>query len=458
MGVVGTWYESGIATGNRFGGVKNPAEREGLSGWIGARYCEILGLSEAGLRTVNLIGAANTQAWLRGFQGCSPGIPGDLTATSEPPPFEGGQCPTLYQVRLNWTESDGDTGITNQFLDGPISNIYIRPQPSSPSNDFLSIDHLGQDGNPTTTNVHGTTFGVKITSWSVHTLQRVDGQPDNCGSLPGSGPTYPDGVDLPPAPNVGDEVFPKEYIEVAPTGPDGQPYPITVEIGPATYCGNGVICVEVNGRPYKLTPEGDIVTGDEEVAPRDDEQTPTDKLDELLNEFNKEVSGVLRAEGCDEALYERAYFGTGFTGLEAMINAAVLLRTDTDLTACDCFVEEDLMPPQLLASFPQSDGIEVWKVPLSSAVRMAYLEVNGNPGSLRVYRLAGNDREADFGFWSIGYDVGNEEYNGPQIGVTTITSSLPVPPPMGRGRYARISLKKGISATLTVQEVPIDGG
>lgn len=113
------------------------------------------------------------------------------------PPFNGGQCPVLYDVSTEVEITNLATGgkqILNRTdrLGGPIYGIQKRQQGNS---EQVGINHNDGSGGVDF-------FGVAsidsrfaaITAYSVTSIVRVDGQPDNCGNP---------GVERPPAPPPG---------------------------------------------------------------------------------------------------------------------------------------------------------------------------------------------------------------------------------------------------------------
>lgn len=114
-----------------------------------------------------------------------------------PPPFTGGQCPTLYDVTVTMTRTSGT--IQNPFtpppvrVNGPVSGATFRNQPGNATTlDVIAApDSLHPDGFYTAAQVP-TNFGggENVNSCTIVSVVRVDGQPDNCGSLPPTVPPY----------------------------------------------------------------------------------------------------------------------------------------------------------------------------------------------------------------------------------------------------------------------------
>lgn len=135
-------------------------------------------------------------------------------ATTEEPPFLGGQCSGVaYEATFNYeVNAPGQTTAPRiETLGpriGPITeySIEILSEPSGPGFSGQARFRLRDFQGNSSTDVVNFAFG---TTPERGELSRVDGQPDNCGDLP-SEPRYPDPRPVPP------EILP----------PDGTPVPI----------------------------------------------------------------------------------------------------------------------------------------------------------------------------------------------------------------------------------------
>ncbi|AXH78948.1 MAG: hypothetical protein [Circular genetic element sp.] len=145
-----------------------------LGGVTGAVYAAPQAF--VGLGALALVGAAACGGNLS-----APAIGGN------PPPFSGGQCPVPYTVKVNLIEifqgQDYPKGEQVGGATGPIVELAV-PGRYNPSYGVIRA------GNPPVDVLFGGAFGGADTrQWRFDNIRitRNDGQPDNCGSLPGSG-------------------------------------------------------------------------------------------------------------------------------------------------------------------------------------------------------------------------------------------------------------------------------
>lgn len=127
----------------------------------------------------------------RDLLGCPPSPP----IEPPPPPFEGGQCPTLYTVTLDYTVVLGFCGneiTTSELLSsnalGPLSVVTDNSGTAGGGQDLcpgFSYTTIRVDGASGNVGQRGSGFGVRLNGL---TVTRNDGLPDDCGD---SEPTYP---------------------------------------------------------------------------------------------------------------------------------------------------------------------------------------------------------------------------------------------------------------------------
>lgn len=197
------------------------------------------------------------------------------------PGFTGGQCVGVeYLVTFNAVVFSGPlAGQTVQQQSqhpGPIGG-FSGPQPSAgnPNVPAMILSHgLDQFGR-TSTEFSG------FTAANITNVQRIDGQPDNCGDPPSDPDTYPPTrPGPPPAPTF-------DYTD----DDDGRPIQIT--IGDPTINADGTISVPITVGDVKLDfsggnpggtpratndPEADFDNGSDPIRPGDDGQ-PDDGVD-----------------------------------------------------------------------------------------------------------------------------------------------------------------------------------
>lgn len=118
------------------------------------------------------------------------------------PPYTGGQCNVLYNV--TWRSVFVRTGLPPEINTGVRNNIRGRIRgsfnrsikPASPTDTRFKGDAgiIGTDinGNPQETRVIDLLFGDGVSlEFTILSVVRSDGLPDNCGDLPNPNPSFP---------------------------------------------------------------------------------------------------------------------------------------------------------------------------------------------------------------------------------------------------------------------------
>lgn len=108
------------------------------------------------------------------------------------PPFGGGQCSTKYKVRIRYNATntvinEPVTGFYENNYWGPIGGLVVT-KPSvtyNPNGSDVALKCYGRGSDPTPLPVQ-VAFNVASqpwndTVWSIESITRLDGQPDNCG-------------------------------------------------------------------------------------------------------------------------------------------------------------------------------------------------------------------------------------------------------------------------------------
>lgn len=139
-------------------------------------------------------GIPGTAAWWKPVLCNTPPPP------TTPPPFTGGQCLTNYQVNYIATITNTNTGQTfpqsgNAVGNGKVGGIFTR----NTSTEVQLIIQFGVGtSSPSETVVLGAPItNSAITNFSITSVVRIDGLPDNCGN-----PPVPTPSPLPPGGNV----------------------------------------------------------------------------------------------------------------------------------------------------------------------------------------------------------------------------------------------------------------
>jgi len=188
----------------------------------------------------------------------------DLPAPPEPPPpFNGGQCPTLYSVTAQATvelqnpPSSEQTTATTQ-LPGPIRGITQRVIGSS---DQIVILFTNLDGTLGETTIFGTTRpSGQFTAFSITQVTRVDGLPDDCGN-----PVPPRPDPPPPGSNTDTDIV---NWDDSTGSPQTNNINVTLGISFTNNVGDIIIPVEVNADiDVSATVNFNLSTGGVSIAP-----------------------------------------------------------------------------------------------------------------------------------------------------------------------------------------------
>lgn len=429
----------------------SPTNVAALKEWWDRNNCDVMDWAESGLRGLGLEGLANRQRSFKAQSGCESVLDDGYPKRYAPPNFPGGQCPgTRYDITSSWTQSSpGFEGSTTNDLFGPIEGLVVIPNPNFGNSELLTLVGRTSSGAVNSIVLSSANNGRTFTSFQIDNIVVLSG-PDNCGDRPGGGPTYPPAGSLPPPPSVGDSFGdPQDIPSTVPI--NGTDVPIDLEFGPPEFLGKDGIRVPINGVPIDISPDGGITvpdTLDSDEGPVDNVNT---KLDEILERLEEQISGELTSIGCDGEPSSASYFGVGLQGLNAAIQTAFALRSSGLTQLCPVGGDVALQEVELLSTSVPFGASEVKTVSLPSDAREMYIEVTGDPPGLRVFKLAGNESEARFGFWSVRFDNGNDDFSEAPTEIFTRMATMSLPPSNGRDRSVRISLKSGLGYSLFIQ-------
>lgn len=158
-----------------------------------------------------------------------------------PPPFTGGQCPVDYRVRCSvlLTQTNGSTtpSTTGTYvLRGPITGVGSGPPNGACGSSTKPAAVVFHNGGATVVACAGPAASITATGFVL--LERVDGQPDNCGDpLPELPPGLPPDIDVDVDVTYGDNnqynltipvIFAPVYVSI-----DGRlNVPITLNLAP----------------------------------------------------------------------------------------------------------------------------------------------------------------------------------------------------------------------------------
>lgn len=158
-----------------------------------ALRCQLISDDPYVLGSVSRVVPATRPAFLRALNatrrliGCPPA--GD---PEEPdPPFTGGQCSgVLYRVSVAGPSTPpGGSGASIRNVVGPVGGMCFP----AASGGNVRIGVVGADGCVTTGGGQGLTVPSVQGQWEIVNVERLDGNPDNCGSPP---PIYPPPINI----------------------------------------------------------------------------------------------------------------------------------------------------------------------------------------------------------------------------------------------------------------------
>ena len=280
--------------------------------------------------------------------------------TSEPPPFQGGQCPgVLYRVEVkalvNSPADRGNSQITTTY--GPINGFRETHQTSTGSNGQIYYNgHVELYANGSPVEFRGwTSLYTSLAGYSAHSSQqtinykvidvsRTDGQPDDCGdpatpvttgpTAPVYGPTT---TPLPPGPALDD---------VSTSDPTGDPLPDPT--GDPLHPTDDSLPDDPTGDPFGPPgggPELDSPTVPDDLPePREspepdrtvDPNQPNvkccpetiNKLDEIINLLTFTYQGIVDMRNCEGEGDVTEWQGDG---LEGIYKAVKILQEQTQI-------------------------------------------------------------------------------------------------------------------------------
>lgn len=190
------------------------------------------------------------------------------------PSFTGGQCPTLYNgtVTGTWTFTNGNSSnfsATYTNLQGPITGL--SQQTVSPSTTAVVLTWTGGGSAEVSRQALSSVQGVSFSG----NFSRADGQPDNCGDLPGP--------EIPPySPVTITQNITYEDNSQTTVNEDGD---FTIN-APVIIGGNLIAPVTVNLGGLEIPVELNLSTGDISVeigGGLDDTPAPIDETDPIDN-------------------------------------------------------------------------------------------------------------------------------------------------------------------------------
>jgi len=402
-------------------------------------------------------------ALLAGLALCPSGAdPNDIVGT--PPSFQGGQCSVLYDVTAELTAPNGSTQQALARVLGPVKGLeFVNPP-------LVSISGLyvvgGLPGNP-----QGKSYGIlssgspaQIPSSRILSVVRVDGQPDNCGSLPNTGGQIITNV------NSGDTI---DNSTVNNNSENNYIAPVFFNVGGVSGSLNlsfGDIkigsllplnfSINISGTRFKFeeNPDGDLepkpVNPDPGTPETGEEQLQEllDKLEEIrvcVCESSPPVELVTAAipfvtddsPGCEPQTFPLEVLSSSYTPDKAgkLINSAVLASL-----GCEALSGPEQLPEQLIfAATTLSDGRELFTGPITPEVCSLRLQITSfDPNLLNRINLYPAANQFKFG--SVAFTALNSDGGGDYIYVFDSNTYIPLPSRGKNGRL-RVLFKAGIS-------------
>ena len=199
--------------------------------------------------------------------------------------FSGGQCPVVYRVFYSYDFANNGPFTGSSNLQGPILGSIFNPATGNGS----EPDGFGRGGvrhgdpSQETYLVSGQLSNY-LTSFSVTSVQRLDGLPDDCGDLGGDNPAFPAPVPVPPPPPGDPDGDP---VLIPAPGPvsvqvvfEGDEYNFAVDMGDITVNDDGDLQVDIDDRQWLVTPDLEVVGPDDLLK---------DLADDLLSDVDLQV-------------------------------------------------------------------------------------------------------------------------------------------------------------------------
>lgn len=433
---------------------------DSLQDFLGSTVCNLIGQQESYFRVNGFQSVANLIALGRRNLNCFPGGPGsgpdlEVGPSSARDAFTGGQCTFNYTISAG---SDVISSSGNEFvrtrgaqIDGPIYSVEINPASGLPG-----IWIRREAGGPLIA-AGGATMSTTERNLNLSrggfrdvTVTPTGGQSDDCGDSPRFPDEFPPGQDLPPAPNPGDVLIERE-IRTREVVIDGNPVNFSYEVGPVTIDVDGFINIPIFNTLFRLTPTLEVEV-DVGRSPSDGADTSED-ITAIRDNLEQDIAGIVNGQACDGTPLVADVEGEGLAGLAQLITSASNLLATLTNSACPV----GSTPPGLSTLILLESGTfqpgEVRLVDLPDDAVSVSLQVENLPSSLRVFKNAGMESEARYGFWSVQVESVEGGFGPEPSSVYTPSSRLEVPMFQGFQRRVRLSLQRGVQYTLYYQRI-----
>jgi len=449
---VGFWGSAGANFRDDLFGPVQRGRYGAFNDFLVDSQCVLLGALESGTRNAGLSPLANGWAFVRGFNGCYSGSPPAFQKELPENGYYGGQCEVTYDATFSIEMENGvqDNQQTAGML-GPI--MGLRTNPNAFSKGVTSRVEYSRDGETWQAAGSGTVsplnravsepFNVVVT--------RRDGQPDDCGNGPQGQEVYPDGQELPPPPSDGDVIVPGRDI-VVPVDVPGGTVDLGVNIGDATFCQDGSICVSVDGLPHRIRPDGGIDVAPDEPGASEPPSSDSSDIQDIKDALEVDIQGEFNWVNCEGEPMTSGYFGQGFGVVEAMFQTMLPLVNSGVFQYCGLLGSDEFQGNLLNTTSLPSSEIDVFSdVALNTATKKVVLDVMSTHPQYSIRRGSngGNDdRQTRFAVVSFAYEVDGQEcvswtrnqyYSKGVYDIELISLD---------SREFRVSLKAGSTATI----------
>ena len=268
------------------------------------------------------------------------------------------------------------------------------------------------NGNPDVVQMISGLDNQELTNLQIVSFERDDGLPDDCGNGPQGTPQYvPDPEPFPPY-NDGDVILPGRDIDVMVDTPGGI-VPVVVEIGDATLCFGGSVCVSIDGIPHRLNPDGGIEVFSDSVGEPSDTATDSEVLEEVKEAICQEIEGDVQWVGCDGETLTSSFSGTGIQGIQAQIATTHVVSNAGSNEFCPLLIPDEFQNIELDSSSISSSEVDSFiDVALNVETIRVSIDIEGssNPYAVRRGSSGGNDNEQSrFGVISFVYEVNGND-------------------------------------------------
>jgi hypothetical protein len=407
-----------------------------------------------GLAPLNPPAALVTAAALLGALTLCPANANSGDIFGQPPPFLGGQCPTQYRVRMQITYTDGSSEYPEQIVYGRIKGFEFIDPPGSQSFGLYLI--CGTSSDPSARSHLPIYLGspASLQGFSIVSLSRVDGLPDNCGSLPNSNGQVISNTMTGDTIDNSKVVNNQDYSIVIPVMVDvgGVSNTLNVNFGPIVIGSLLPLTfnIDIGGTNFKFRekPDGEL----EPVETNPDEDLPVSKIEKLLSDIK---GCVCKPEVDLDLLYlpvvdssascdiRSASFlvpkGSVNDSLVDMFVSSSVLASE----ACEKVVPAQLPESQIFAATVTVGGAEVFTGLIGNEVISLRVKITAyDEGILPQISSYPDSNQRKFG--SVSYVGPSVEGGGDYIYVFDTDTYIPLPRRGKKGRL-RILFKPGTS-------------